>query len=132
MLQPILLFRMQIDFLKILSWYLTTRQHQAGGDVIDKFLIQWSHDFSFTSFDTSITEDLSHLITSLKMGNLYYVRVFAHNSAGFGKADDAVPIKPMQSPDPPHLPRLFHLTNADSYSMGTSLCCGMEYLFLDR
>ena len=42
------------------------------------------------------------------MGNLYYVRVFAHNSAGFSKSSDAGSVKSMQSPDPPHLPRLFY------------------------
>ena len=42
------------------------------------------------------------------MGNLYYVRVFAHNSAGFSKSADAGSVKSMQSPDSPHLPRLFY------------------------
>ena len=66
-------------------------------------------------------KDLSYLITSLKIGNLYCTRVFDCNSTSFGKADDTVLVKTIQRFDPLHLLRLFHLTNADSHSIGTSL-----------
>ena len=82
-------------------------------------------------FDTAIKKiKLSHYRS--KMGNLYYVRVFAHNSAGFGKSAEAVPVKPMQSPDPPHLPRLFYLSNADYYKMGTSLVVEWDKPMIDK
>lgn len=55
------------------------------------------------------------------MGNIYCVRVFAHNSTGYSKSAKDSPTKSMQSPDPPYLPRLFWLENADSYKMITFL-----------
>ena len=38
----------------------------------------------------------------------------------------------MQSPDPPHLPRLFCLENADSYKMATFLVIEWDEPMIDK
>eukprot|EP00956_Cyclotella_meneghiniana_P022416 scaffold42451_cov66-Cyclotella_meneghiniana.AAC.3 len=98
---------------------------QSTGIPTDKFRIEWSTSPSFhqigsggsTSF-WSVEVAASYLdganenafgdykIDSLEMGTQYYVRVFAHNSAGYGSPSISVPVKPMTRPDPPYEPIL--------------------------
>ena len=105
---------------------------QSTGKPTDKFRLEWSTDSSFraTSLDGSVSlwsievpasySDVvnkdafgEYLIDSLTMGKQYYVRVFAHNSAGYGSPSITVPIKPMARPDPPYEPILSSVSLQD-------------------
>ena len=46
------------------------------------------------------------LLDSLTMGTQYFVRVSAHNTAGFGAPTQGIPVRPMTKPDPPFEPVL--------------------------
>ncbi|KAL3797523.1 hypothetical protein HJC23_009887 [Cyclotella cryptica] len=125
-----------------------TDHNQSTGMTTDKFRIEWSTGMSFrpTSSDGSVsswsaevvasfsdgTDESAYgeyMIDSLKMGAQYFVRVFAHNSAGFGNPSIVVPVKPATRPDPPYEPVLSSVTDIrssstdsrDSAIIGTSL-----------
>ena len=101
----------------------------GSGDEIDKYRIEWSISSSFGSnggddnVRSRVTSETEYLIEGLIMGREYHVRVFAHNSGGYGEPSTALPTKPMTSPDPPHSPTLsmLSITSHDSDSVGTSL-----------
>jgi hypothetical protein len=108
-----------------------TRQ---GGELVDHYRIQWapSSDLSSSSMKSHVTSELQHLITDLEMGTEYSVRVFAHNSAGYGQPTDYVIVKPMQSPDPPFSPVITVLPDSFSpYKVGTSLEVAWGYPKVD-
>jgi len=83
------------------------------------------------------------LLESLTMGMQYYVRVSAHNSAGYGAKTSSKPAKPMTRPDPPFEPILSSLspsqlevfhpvsTLSDSAVIGTSLLVSWQPPRLD-
>jgi hypothetical protein len=102
---------------------LHDNEFHSTGIATDKFRIEWSTATSFrrtapdgsasfwsTEVDASYSDGASenafgeYLIDSLDMGTQYFVRVFAHNSAGFGNSSVVVPVKPMTRPDPPYEP----------------------------
>eukprot|EP00957_Ditylum_brightwellii_P069003 5237779-Ditylum_brightwellii.AAC.1 len=94
-----------------------------SGNAVDKFRVEWSKESTFSLSKSIETSGSKYLISSLEIGTQYFVRVKAHNSAGYGSPTNGVPAKPMQSPDPPHLPSLSILPSS-SYSaeiLGTSL-----------
>ncbi|KAL9181119.1 hypothetical protein ACHAXT_009924 [Thalassiosira profunda] len=125
---------------------------ESNGVPADKFLVEWSTSSSFlpsidenvdSLWSTEVTAQYSDedgenamgelLIDSLEMGTDYFVRVSAHNTAGYGPPTSGVPIKPMTRPDPPFEPVLSGLTPdylesagpdsslSDSAIIGTSL-----------
>ncbi|KAL7554112.1 hypothetical protein ACHAWF_017504 [Thalassiosira exigua] len=117
----------------------------------DKFLVEWSTISSFlpsmddadSLWSSEVPAQYSDddgenamgelLISGLDMGTQYFVRVSAHNTAGFGAPTNGVPVKPMTRPDPPFEPVLSNLSPdslaslhpgsslSDSAIMGTSL-----------
>ena len=119
---------------------------QSTGAPTDKFRLEWSTDSSFrtTSLDGSVSlwsielaasysdeanENAfgEYMVDSLIMGKQYYVRVFAHNSAGYGSPSITVPIKPMTRPDPPYEPILSSVPLEDidtSYGLSESVIIG--------
>jgi len=126
-----------------------------NGMPTDKFLVEWSTTSSFsqsidgledTLWSSEVTARYSDendedavgelLIESLTMGTQYFVRVSAHNTAGFGTTTNSVPATPMTRSDPPFEPILSSLTSnslaslqptdsslSDSALIGTSLLC---------
>lgn len=88
----------------------------------DEFLVEWSTSSSFlpsadddavdTLWSSVVTAQYSDedeenafgelLLESLTMGTQYYVRISAHNSAGYGAKTSSKPVKPMTRPDPPY------------------------------
>ena len=98
-----------------------------SGSPTDKFLVEWSTLHSFLSEkDGELTKWSSEVVTSysddaglnaagellldsLSMGTEYFVRVSAHNTAGFGAPTQGIPVKPMTTPDPPFEPILSNL-----------------------
>ncbi|KAL7541113.1 LOW QUALITY PROTEIN: hypothetical protein ACHAXR_012985 [Thalassiosira sp. AJA248-18] len=131
---------------------LLTADNESNGIPTDKFLIEWSTVSSFlpstddgvdSLWSSEVTAQYSDedgenaagefLIDSLNMGTQYFVRVSAHNTAGYGATTNSVPVKPMTSPDPPFEPMLSSLTPeyitslhpgsslSDSAIIGTSL-----------
>ncbi|KAL7473049.1 hypothetical protein ACHAXS_013421 [Conticribra weissflogii] len=93
----------------------------STGDPTDKFLVEWSTTSSFLrNDDLSWSKEVNalysdelrqnafgeFLIDSLEMGTQYFVRVSAHNSAGYGARTNSIPVKPMTRPDPPYEPVL--------------------------
>ncbi len=102
----------------------TASANDAGnGDSVQKYRVEWSPKSDFSKSLVHVTQDQNYVITSLEMGTLYYVRVQAYNSAGYGEASNVLPFKPMQSPDPPFSPFLSKLTesSSDAISRSTSL-----------
>lgn len=95
----------------------------SGGGGVDKYRIEWSLESSFSKTNSHVTTSPNYIISSLFMGTIYYVRVTAHNSAGYGIPSHSVPVKPMQSPDPPFSPTLSLISSTiTSYpETGTSL-----------
>ena len=104
----------------------------SNGIPTDKFLVEWSTSSSFlqsteegvdTLWSSEVTaqyldangEDAvgELLIGSLTMGTQYFVRVSAHNTAGYGSITNSIPVTPMTRPDPPFGPILSSLS-ADS------------------
>ena len=104
----------------------------SNGIPTDKFLVEWSTSSSFlksteegtdTLWSSEVTAQYSDdngedavgelLIDSLTMGTQYYIRVSAHNTAGYGSSTNSIPATPMTRPDPPFGPILSSLT-ADS------------------
>ncbi|EJK45230.1 hypothetical protein THAOC_36165 [Thalassiosira oceanica] len=95
-----------------------------SGSPTDKFLVEWSTLPSFLSEkdgevtkwssevvasysdDTGLNAVAELLLDSLTMGTQYFVRVSAHNTAGFGAPTQGTPVKPMTKPDPPFEPVL--------------------------
>ena len=95
-----------------------------SGSPTDKFLVEWSTLPSFLSEkDGEVTKWSSEvvashdddaglyavadlLLDSLTMGTQYFVRVSAHNTAGFGAPTQGIPVRPMTKPDPPFEPVL--------------------------
>ena len=102
------------------------------GDYVDKYMIEWSTDSSFVDSnynETLSTNSLEYIIEQLRLGEKYFVRVSAHNSAGYSKPSLPVIVKPIQSPDPPFSP-LVLLLPTSSYrteESGTSLHIEWEY-----
>ncbi|KAL7514942.1 hypothetical protein ACHAXN_013076 [Cyclotella atomus] len=119
--------------------HLLDHSLHSTGSPTDKFRIEWSTNASFrrSSSDGSasfwsveIPASYSdgrneYMIDSLDMGMQYYVRVFAHNSAGYGSASMAVPIKPMTRPDPPFDPILSSVSLED-----ITTSSGFNYLLI--
>jgi len=93
-----------------------------GGDTITKYLIQYDTVSTFNSANLKEKEHLyleggapfSVSLTQLTMGTLYYVRVAAYNSQGYGAFESSSPVaeKPMQVPSAPTNVRL--LVTSDS------------------
>jgi len=87
-----------------------------NGERIDKWRVEWDIDASFSSdmLQHSIVEHdgdnddgyTYYNITSLVMGQTYFIRVTAHHSGGYGAPSSSYPFKPMQQPDPPSDPAL--------------------------
>ena len=74
-----------------------------NGDVIDLYRVEWDEVASFTSpLKASVVVSNTYFnITGLAMGQVYYIRVFAHSSIGFGWASETAWFIPIQQPDPP-------------------------------
>ena len=125
---------------------------KSTGMSADKFLVEWSTSSSFEPFSADGLTTLwssevvaqyadedgekangELLLESLRMGTQYFVRVSAHNTAGYGAKPDSIPVKPMTRPDPPFEPILSRVTSehlstlnttidlSDSATIGTSL-----------
>jgi hypothetical protein len=85
-----------------------------GGDAITKYSVEWDISVNFNSVmsaphkgqvDVDATKSTSYTIQNLAMGQEYYVRVFAYNSAGYGLPTLANPgaVYPqLQVPGKPH------------------------------
>lgn len=118
----------------VLVSYQPSSFTRQGGELVDHYRIQWgaSTDVSLHSVRSHVTNELQYLITDLKMGTEYSVRVSAHNSAGYGQPTDWVIVKPMQSPDPPFSPLITVLPETFSaYDVGTSLEVSWGYPKVD-
>ena len=105
---------------------------QYVGDIIDKVRIEWSTDKDFSHIFSEVIFGWQYQIKNLLMGKEYFVRVAGHNTAGYGLYSEIVPVKPMQSPDPPRRP-ILSLLPSSSYSaieIGTSLHLEWEYPIL--
>lgn len=131
---------------------LTNDDAVSSGIATDKFLVEWSTMSSFLAISTNGEESLwsteviasysgesnenafgEFVIDSLHLGTQYFVRVSAHNSAGYGRPSTSVPAKPMTRPDPPYEPTLSSVSReyieiahtdselSDSALIGTSL-----------
>lgn len=134
-----------------------------SGSPTDKFLVEWSTLPSFLSEkdgevtkwssevvasysdDTGLNAVAELLLDSLTMGTQYFVRVSAHNTAGFGAPTQGTPVKPMTKPDPPFEPVLSNLAPllispshpgygdlTDSAILGTSLVVSWETPRIDN
>lgn len=86
--------------------------HPNGG-AVDKWLVQWGTDASFTSTNTLSAIVLAspssvpyYNITGLKIGTWYYVQVTAHHTGGYGLPSPSYGFKPYQQPDPPFSPKI--------------------------
>lgn len=70
----------------------------SGGDVIDKYKIEWSISAAFDTFDSSTMSYLNggapffKMIRGLTKGTSYYVRVKAKNSQGYGIGQSSSPL----------------------------------------
>ena len=95
----------------------------SRGDLVDKFRIEWSNDPTFIERKSHILIGNEFTIDGLSMGTIYHVRVFAHNSAGYGAPASSIPVKPMQVPDPPYSPTatILSFDLHTSEEVGTSL-----------
>ena len=126
---------------------------KSSGVPTDEFLIEWSTSSAFlpstdddavdTLWSSVVSAQYSDegeqnafgelVLESLTMGTQYYVRVSAHNSAGYGAKTSSKPVRPMTKPDPPFEPilsslspsqlEIFHPVSnlSDSAVIGTSL-----------
>uniref|UniRef100_A0A6U5H1H0 Fibronectin type-III domain-containing protein n=1 Tax=Corethron hystrix TaxID=216773 RepID=A0A6U5H1H0_9STRA len=102
--------------------------------IVDKFRVEWSTDRAFTNKNVHVTTNSEYLISSLTMGKDYFVRVYAHNSAGYGLSSDVLPVRPIQSPDPPFGPTLNILSteNNSEEKVATSLLLNWAYPIIDN
>jgi hypothetical protein len=75
-------------------------QRNEGGALLDKCGTEVRGTDCWVGSDTTYSEAFYN-ITGLKMGQMYYLRVTAHHSGGYGHPADSMPAKPMQSSDPP-------------------------------
>ncbi|KAL7442689.1 hypothetical protein ACHAXH_009869 [Discostella pseudostelligera] len=110
------------------------------GIATDIFLVEWSTSSSFEPFASNglatlwsaevmaqyADEEGSNAIGELQlepltMGTQYFVRVSAHNTAGYGAKADAIPVKPMTRPDPPFDPILSRVTTDHLASLNTNI-----------
>jgi len=81
----------------------------SGGDTVDEYLIEWATDSDFSDADTtSVTllaggAPFSKTITGLTSGQVYYVRVYAHNDQGYGDPQASSPsyAHPYEAPGNP-------------------------------
>jgi len=86
---------------------------KTTGDDVDFFKIEWSKDPLFLHSYSHVTTNPEYLIPNLEIGEIYYVRVKSHNTAGYGRASLVAPVKPMQKPDPPKDPILSSLSGSE-------------------
>ena len=99
----------------------------SGGATIDKYLIEWDFDNSFSNVGTS---GYSHTFSDLSSGNglgpfhyniklatsglMYWVRIRAHNNMGYGTAAEAGPVIPVNRvPGEPHSVSLSIVSQAE-------------------
>ncbi|GMH48108.1 hypothetical protein TL16_g00218 [Triparma laevis f. inornata] len=112
------------------SIYVTwTAPASTGGTAIDKYKVEWDTEAVISPSNPNygsdvVTSGLENNVTPLTMGQLYYIKVTAHNSGGYGTSSTVLPATPMQSSDAPYDPTLNMLTTVDGSSataVGTSL-----------
>ena len=91
-------------------------------ETVDKYMIEWSAEFDFRNSTIAIIMGSEYTMSSLEMGRNYYVRVRAHNSAGYSEPSRISVVKPMTNPDPPFEPKLAVLSSHfSSLQQSTSL-----------
>lgn len=100
---------------------------------VDKYMIEWSTESNFRNSTIVVIEDSEYTMSSLDMGRKYYVRVRAHNSAGYSEPSGISVVKPMTTPDPPFEPKLAPLHSyLPSLHQSTSLIVYWEHPRIDQ
>mmetsp|Transcript_13942 Transcript_13942/g.22010 ORF Transcript_13942/g.22010 Transcript_13942/m.22010 type:complete len:376 (+) Transcript_13942:3-1130(+) len=90
--------------------------YDNGGDTVDEYLVEWSTESDFSSstnsslyMDTTSSGSAGAPFTTniedLETGTVYYVRVRAHNSQGYGSPQASSPsfLAAYSVPDPPEM-----------------------------
>jgi len=103
----------------------------VNGAHIDKWRVEWDTNSTFATKAKAVVTSKSYNISGLLMGQHYFVRVFAHNTGGYGQPSHSYPFKPHTQPDAPYQPALFVSKSSDSTTFATSLVVSLDYPKID-
>lgn len=101
--------------------------------LVTKYMIEWSTESDLRNSTIDVTADSEYTMSPLDMGRKYYVRVRAHNSAGYSEPSSISVVIPMTNPDPPFEPKLVPLsTEFSSLQRSTSLLVQWKHPRVDQ